>query len=299
VPTSYHGVYSGTSQASPAAAGAFTVLRSARPQASVDDILRALACTGQTVYRNGIFKRRIDVAQAFDVLKYPADEPRVFDFNKAADAAAWTPVNGKWMMTGGKFVPTFTTAHPYSTAVTTNCDKDLDAEMVFSVQPAPHGSHYHFAIFPRALYTITSTACHVFSGYEVMLDLYAETGPLGAYDSSVYSIYIYKLGQYSPSCNRAGTVATLLMTHAKILDHPISKLKVETRGARILVFVDGSNVASVTDTGYATGSMSMLIYSEDLHKAAVDKFTITPEDTTVAAVPADAAAFGALSTHRR
>jgi len=45
--------YSGTSMATPHAAGAFAVLKAAVPDASVDDILNALKSTGETVTRSG------------------------------------------------------------------------------------------------------------------------------------------------------------------------------------------------------------------------------------------------------
>ena len=67
---SYDAVLSGTSMATPHAAGAFALLRSAHPAASVDDILNALKATGKPVVdtRNAVLKPRIQVDAASDFI---------------------------------------------------------------------------------------------------------------------------------------------------------------------------------------------------------------------------------------
>jgi subtilisin family serine protease len=68
----------GTSMATPHATGAWAVLKSARPSATVDQILNALNATGQSVTdsRNGITKPRIRVDGAADFLT----EPKIYYF---------------------------------------------------------------------------------------------------------------------------------------------------------------------------------------------------------------------------
>lgn len=63
---------SGTSMATPHVAGAWAILKQAKPTASVSEVLEALACTGVPVSRAGITKPRIDVLAALDVLRSPA-----------------------------------------------------------------------------------------------------------------------------------------------------------------------------------------------------------------------------------
>lgn len=62
----------GTSMATPHVAGAWAILRQAKPKATVAEIQAALECTGVKVSRAGVAKRRIDVLAALDVLRSPA-----------------------------------------------------------------------------------------------------------------------------------------------------------------------------------------------------------------------------------
>lgn len=68
---------SGTSMAAPHVAGAFALLKQAKPSASIDDILNALECTGKPITRLGVPKPRINLVAARDFLV--AGKPCSFD----------------------------------------------------------------------------------------------------------------------------------------------------------------------------------------------------------------------------
>lgn len=72
-PAGLYATASGTSMATPHVAGAWAVIKSAKPTATVDDILNALVNTGKPVTdsRNGVVKPRIQVDQAVYALIPP------------------------------------------------------------------------------------------------------------------------------------------------------------------------------------------------------------------------------------
>lgn len=73
LPYGRYGYKSGTSMAAPHVAGAWALIRSAEPEASIDEISSAFKTTGVMItdYRNGIKKPRIDVFAALQSLMQP------------------------------------------------------------------------------------------------------------------------------------------------------------------------------------------------------------------------------------
>ena len=69
VPSRSYGYKSGTSMAAPHVAGAFALLKSYDPNASVAELLTALDCTGEPITRAGVSRNRIDMRSAYQFLK--------------------------------------------------------------------------------------------------------------------------------------------------------------------------------------------------------------------------------------
>ncbi|MEK9626487.1 MAG: S8 family serine peptidase [Gammaproteobacteria bacterium] len=91
VPSRAYRSMSGTSMAAPHVAGAFAVLRSYDPNASVAEIWTALACTGEPIVRGGVSRNRIDLRSAFEFLKNKMGSCAKKEDSTAPD---WMPRHG-------------------------------------------------------------------------------------------------------------------------------------------------------------------------------------------------------------
>ena len=91
VPTRSVKTMSGTSMAAPHVAGAFALLRSYDPNASVASLWTALTCTGEPIVRAGVSRNRIDVRGAFQFLKNGLSSCQKKEDVSAPD---WLPKHG-------------------------------------------------------------------------------------------------------------------------------------------------------------------------------------------------------------
>jgi subtilisin family serine protease len=97
LPGGAYGFASGTSMAAPHVAGAFAILREQYPQASIDQLLDALACSGKTLERarNGVARPRIDLIGAVAALS-PTVSSRKWLFDDSEDGYDWASLRGEW-----------------------------------------------------------------------------------------------------------------------------------------------------------------------------------------------------------
>ena len=106
--------------AAPHVAGAFGLLRQAKPAATVDEMVEALRCSGKPINRmfvpgtgpgTGVFefepyRRRIDLLGAYNAIKNLPNALRTWSFDKAAEGRDWVPLYGNWTVQSGNYVPT-------------------------------------------------------------------------------------------------------------------------------------------------------------------------------------------------
>jgi subtilisin family serine protease len=110
----------GTSEAAPHVAGAFALLKAAKPSASVSDIEAALACTGKPLERNRLYKPRIDLLGAYDYLLQPGAATRSWNFQDPQQAFDWRPLaSSTWLPMNGQYVVSLPKAVPTGVATMT------------------------------------------------------------------------------------------------------------------------------------------------------------------------------------
>ena len=88
-------VFNGTSMATPHVAGAFALIKGARPNAKPGQIERALKCTGVQVTRNNTPKPRISVLNAYNFFTNPHKQ-KTFTFVQAKRVNRWNDILGNW-----------------------------------------------------------------------------------------------------------------------------------------------------------------------------------------------------------
>ncbi len=116
------GIHSGTSMAAPHVAGAYAVLRSAVPSASVDEILSSLQDTGAPILdaRNGLIKPRIQIDLAVEEL-----------LNSGPTVSIDTPLDGAIFTEGDNitFIGTADDAEDGNLSANIDWTSDLDGDL--------------------------------------------------------------------------------------------------------------------------------------------------------------------------
>jgi hypothetical protein len=250
----------GTSQAAPHVAGAFALLRQAKPTAGVKEILDALICSGKIVEwpegqtpANRIAKPRIDLLGAYNFLRSsPSVKTRTWTFNNVADALDFTPFVGEWSVQNGFLAPKLKPVPDdlFATSVA-NCHRSLDitARMRW-IYPAAtptvnYGNHCSVLWFKTKL----DYAGRRFSGYRTSFctDF---ANPAQGSSSGITRLDNCSL---SGSCSSFANVCSPAALSYTVHWNQFNTLRVVSRGATHSVYVNGQFVCSGTDSRYPYG----------------------------------------------
>ena len=252
---------SGTSFATPHVAGAFALLRDAKPKATVDEMLTALECTGTRVKRPSGYelkKPRINLLFAMRHLQNPPDRPKRWDFDRASDAEDWEELSGVWGISqasnqwvlrrrNDKAVPNVSW-HP-------SCyeDAEVEAHMQRSDRPIPCCWSTGGGLIVRGEFDKQS---RTLSGYLVGYSAFRS-------DPRDHAVTILRRDHVSVIGEATGGNAVILC-HTRLSDvgaavnyNGYNRLKVIARGPNLRVFLNGDLVCGAVDSTYSTGAVGL------------------------------------------
>jgi subtilisin family serine protease len=256
VPRGRYAKKTGTSMAAPHVAGAFAMLREAKPAATVDEILNSLTCTGKTVDRPqgqpaGVViddpRPRIEVFGAYDKLLRPAGTQRSWTFSSALEGLDWTPLRGTWSVAGGVFRPA-----PIAGVVATahaDCHNARDITVrQRRVIADPYYSWLGSGIFVNA--EVDYTFGEV-SGYQ--LNYYFATDNDEWYvQTTVHWTYRYNV---DTDTSQGGDMLCAQYFTSGFNRNGFNDLRVVTRGSKHNFYFNGQLICSITDTTFTQGSV--------------------------------------------
>jgi len=136
---------SGTSMATPHVAGAVALLKSFDPAASVDEIERALECTGKPISTAMLPRPRISMFDAFRELRNPR-VPRRWGFFNNRQVNAWNHVLGNWTRVGRSMRVSATTTNTWYVSQSPYCTDEVVVNAVMARQDPDTGTNWNSGI---------------------------------------------------------------------------------------------------------------------------------------------------------
>ena len=277
-------IKSGTSMATPHAAGAFALLRSARNGASVSKILNALVCAGKPVTRaapNVLYRPRIDVWKTFKELK--ANDPtKNFLFSNNADGNKWQKALGNWQVASGNFrVRNF---NGWIAAIFGYCSHSFEVKArIKRIDPdatTPWNTGFMLASDARKNGGVSRG-----SGYWF------------AYNNAknvVGNAVVWRLNNFNLS-NNSGGAQQICNVNKNTATGKYHVLRVTYKNGIMKFFIDGSLICTVKDYSYVPTKIALMAAAAaagDGHKVFYDYVKIKPlgssspaSISTVAAAP--------------
>lgn len=243
----------GTSLSTPHVVGAFAQLRQAKPAASVDEVLNALACSGKTIdkrARSAVGRvdvnpaaPRIDMIGAYNYLLKSRPSARTWLFDSVLDYNDWSPLRGSFRVAGSSLRLSPLQAGIVGTKVS-NCHSNIDVT-VRLMRIDPTGCWNSGFMFK----TRTDFKTKNVSGYWVAFNGCSWNNPLIAGTAVFWKLdrQNYGTGDWSGS----------LLCHASI---PISMsgyntLRVSSRGAHHVLYLNGQLACNLRDSTFQSGDI--------------------------------------------
>ena len=238
---------SGTSMAAPHVAGAWSLLRNFKPNASVQEIATALICTGKQLQRpgNNLSKPRIKLLDAWRYLKRPPTQSQTWNFTAKADGNDWNQLLGTWTVAGGSYkLKNFNPNGIWNASWHPGCHQRLTATMTMR-RVDTSGSHFN-------------------SGMLVKSDVHAQTKTISGYWFGYNSFgggqaFILRLDGVNFGSGTGSAPLLCLKDNVSVNVGGNNTLKVVSNGPVHKFLLNGKSVCSATDPTYLAGSVGQLV----------------------------------------
>lgn len=242
----------GTSMAAPHVAGAFAMLKSYKPDATIDEIERALVCSGVPVTRAGLPKPRIDMRAARRYLDNP-DTSSSWTFRNDAQVDAWTAGSGTWFRDGNTMRVQRLLGTRFFNATAPFCGDNMRATVRMS---------YTDSTYSYTAGVLMSTDMNAQGDFAGLLFGYGYAGPGSEESRTTIRGGIYQITSATRADN--SIAATPLCTNNSVLTNiqPTDVLTLRTRKqANSLTFsINGTDVCSATtDSRFANGRVGVFM----------------------------------------
>jgi hypothetical protein len=256
--------------AAPHVAGAFALMRDAKPSASVAYILEALTCSGKIVDRReaaGIpeldpAKPRIDLLGALNFLKKPPNVARTWGFTTPGDAMDWTAVRGIWTTNGGQFQPS-PLFNFWNVAAVADCNSRLEViARMKRVDPNAPDTFYNTGLFIKSTFDY---ALETVSGYFFAFNKQINPATQIAGQGVVHRAQNHKLDLGT------GNDPIMCSKFMPINVGGFNTLRVVSDGSAHSFFLNGALVCTFSDATYSTGQVAIAAFvNSGGHSLAVD-----------------------------
>jgi len=250
VPNNKFASFNGTSMAAPHVAGAWALMRQTRTKATVEQVLKALACTGEDVVRGTITKPRIDALAAYRVLRRPSDG-QSWNFRNKAQVEQWEHDLGNWKKVNNTMSVTGALPHIWLAATSPFCASSMQVTArVRRIDPST-SLNYNSGLFLFSKIDKKKNMSGMWFAYNK-----GDTSD----DANKGQAVVWRLAHHNGKTNSGGSNALLCTaSNIKVFDNRYNTLRVVSVEGVHSFFVNNVKVCTVTDPTFKTGSVAVVM----------------------------------------